>query len=123
MPWCGPTAKDDDQEDTQEAPSTDVLSGLTKVKIAFFEVDPVTKTGTADQPLVTFATKMVLFNVRSTSVHDAHVVTSIPAHHCPHCPELRVPDQAAPVPEGGHRHRHQGGRDQGAGEVHHKPPK
>ena len=45
MPWCGPTAKDDDQEDSQEAPSSDVLSGLTKVKIAFFEVDPVTKTG------------------------------------------------------------------------------
>ena len=122
MPWCSPTAKDDDQEDSQEAPSTDVLSGLTKVKIAFFEVDPVTKTGTATINL-DLLLRLKCLNVRSTFVHDAYVVTSIPAHHCPHCPELRVPDQATPVPEGGHRHRHQGGRDQGAGEVHHKPPK
>ena len=48
MPWCGPAAQDVDPEDTQ-APSTDVLSGLTKVKIAFFEVDPVTKTGKKKQ--------------------------------------------------------------------------
>ena len=59
---------------------------------------------------------------RPTSVHDAHAAAPLPPNHRADRPELRVPDQAAPVPEGGHRHWDQGGRDQGPGEVHHQPP-
>ena len=37
-------------------------------------------------------------------------------------PEQRLPGEAAAVPARGHRDRHQGGRDQDPGEVHHEPP-
>ena len=43
MPWCGP--EDAAESEDTASKTTDVLSGLTKVKIAFFEVDPVTKAG------------------------------------------------------------------------------
>ena len=43
MPWCGP--QDVAENEDTASKTTDVLSGLTKVKIAFFEVDPVTKAG------------------------------------------------------------------------------
>ena len=43
MPWCGP--EDAAEIEDTASKTTEVLSGLTKVKIAFFEVDPVTKAG------------------------------------------------------------------------------
>ncbi len=43
MPWFGP--QDVAENEDTSSKTTEVLSGLTKVKIAFFEVDPVTKTG------------------------------------------------------------------------------
>ena len=43
MPWCGPGDIAENEDTSSKA--TEVLSGLTKVKIAFFEVDPVTKAG------------------------------------------------------------------------------
>ena len=43
MPWCGP--QDVTENEDTSSKTTDVLLGLTKVKIAFFEVDPVTKAG------------------------------------------------------------------------------
>ena len=45
MPWCGPSAASRDKEGDSPSRTTDVLSGITKVKIAFLEVDPVTKAG------------------------------------------------------------------------------
>lgn len=43
MPWCGP--QDVAESEDTSSKTSDVLLGLTKVKIAFFEVDPVTKAG------------------------------------------------------------------------------
>ena len=45
MSGCCGSNKVSDSDQEASSPATDVLLGLTKVKIAFFEVDPVTKAG------------------------------------------------------------------------------
>ena len=85
MPWCGPSAASRDKEGDSPSRTTDVLSGITKVKIAFLEVDPVTKAGADDDgdSVSTF------FNVvvhRPEAVHGAHAAAPLPAHHGPHRP-------------------------------------
>ena len=65
--------------------TTDVLWGTTKVKIAFLEVDPVTKAGTDDDS----DNVSRFFNVpghRPEAVHGAHAAAPLPAHHGPHRP-------------------------------------
>ena len=45
MSECCGSIKVSNSDQNASSPASDVLLGLTKVKIAFFEVDPVTKAG------------------------------------------------------------------------------